>query len=101
MSYSKHLEVLNNHREFVDLPNKKAYSQVLPCYLRRLYLNSGGYTPEGEYFGGGAPLYAVEVDYVNDDFTYRGYTVIRAYSREDAKIEAREFFHNVEIKFFR
>jgi len=46
-------------------------------------------------------LYAVEVDYVNDDFTYRGYTVIRAYSREDAKIEAREFFHNVEIKFFR
>lgn len=51
--------------------------------LRREYLDSGGYTKRGRYFGVGAPLYywAFWNEQTNDEDN--GY--IRAYSRADAK----------------
>lgn len=58
----------------------------IKLYLRRVRLDSGGYDPNGTYFGHGSPLYWVsgedaegnEVDYM-----------LRAYDREDAKAEVR------------
>lgn len=51
--------------------------------LRREYLDSGGYTKRGEYFGVGAPLYywAFWNRETNDEDSGH----IRAYSRADAK----------------
>jgi hypothetical protein len=50
--------------------------------LRRVYLNTGGYTfgRVGRYFGTGAPLYRYDA---NDGSTSDGY--LRAYSRADAR----------------
>ena len=49
--------------------------------LRRVYLNTGGYTfgRVGRYFGTGAPLYR----YASEDGDTDGY--LRAYSRADAR----------------
>lgn len=58
-------------------------------YLRRSYLDAGGYDRNGTYFGRGAPLYWVsgedtegnEVDYM-----------LRAYDRDDAKDAVRKTY---------
>jgi len=49
--------------------------------LRRVYLNTGGYTfgRYGRYFGNGAPLYC----YASDNGDTDGY--LRAYCRADAR----------------
>lgn len=47
-------------------------------YLRRHYLNSGGYDKYGSYWGAGVPLYKAEND--SGDARY-----VRAHSRDDAK----------------
>lgn len=48
-------------------------------YLRRVPLDSGGYDPNGTYFGAGTPLYWAASEDCSVDF------VLRAASRGDAK----------------
>ena len=54
-------------------------------YLRRIYLNSGGYAPGkyGRYFGVGKPLYQYESDN-SEDHNFQA-NFVRAESRESAK----------------
>lgn len=51
--------------------------------LRREYLDSGGYTKRGRYFGVGAPLYYWS--FWNKDTNDEDNGYIRAHSRTDAK----------------
>ena len=61
--------------------------------LRRIRLCSGGYDPNGTYYGIGAPLYW----YADDDGTIDAMT--RAHNRDDAKAHIRERYPNA--RFFR
>jgi len=56
----------------------------LKITLRRLRLDSGGYDPEGAYFGHGAPLYRAADESGEYDSTFR------AWSRDDAKVIVRQ-----------
>jgi hypothetical protein len=61
--------------------------------LQRVRLDSGGYDPQGAYWGLGAPLYWAASDDVELDWTFR------ADSRDHAKAQVRESypgarFHN-------
>lgn len=56
-------------------------------YLRRVYLNQGGYDRHGVYFGRGGKLY----EYWNDD----AYGHVRAYDRADAKIAVANMTRNL------
>jgi hypothetical protein len=53
-------------------------------YLRKLRINSQGYTPEGFYFGTGLPVYEFESDGACD--------YVRAYDRDDAKDAIRRTY---------
>ena len=55
--------------------------------LYRIRLNGGGYTPEGYYFGRGAPLYYYQSDDTPEDNGY-----IRALTRESAKEQVRRYY---------
>lgn len=52
-------------------------------YLKRVYLNQGGYDSNGTYFGAGKPLYWYASDDGTDAGTIDG--MIRAETRERAK----------------
>jgi len=62
-------------------------------YLRRVRLDSGGYDPNGTYFGIGNPLYWCADADGEIDF------MLRAFDREDAKEEVREVYPHA--KFWR
>jgi hypothetical protein len=49
--------------------------------ISRVYLNGGGYTSRGEYFGVGAPLHFAQND--SDSISFH----LRAYDRADAVAE--------------
>jgi hypothetical protein len=51
-------------------------------YMRRIRINQGGYTDQGQYFGLGAPLYEVS----NDECVRH----VRGHSRATAKENFRE-----------
>jgi len=59
--------------------------------LRRIRLNSGGYDPNGTYFGIGAPLYW----YANDEGTVDA--MLRATSRDEAKRKVLEKYPNANF----
>lgn len=59
--------------------------------LRRVYLNQGGYTSEGYYYGHGCPLY----EYISDHDS----GTIRAYSRKEAKEYIRKYI-DPKARFF-
>ncbi len=61
--------------------------------LRRIRLNSGGYDPQGAYWGIGAPLYWAATDDGEYDATFR------ADDRDDAKATVREVYPNA--RFYR
>ncbi len=61
--------------------------------LRRIRLDSGGYDPEGAYWGIGEPLYWAATDDGEYDATFR------AYDRDDAKATVRETFPHA--RFYR
>lgn len=54
--------------------------------VRGVRIDSGGYSPSGEYFGRGAPVYEVTSDDCRVDFN------LRAGSRECAVAEVREMY---------
>lgn len=62
--------------------------------LRRVRLNSGGYTDQGVYYGLGKPLYVASADDGSDD--YRGDwpmdIYIRAENRADARAQISESY---------
>lgn len=62
-------------------------------YLRRVYLNSGGYDINGTYFGFGMPLYW----YADKDYNIDA--MLRASSRESAKLDILKQYPTA--KFFR
>lgn len=64
------------------LPHKPAQRQNTNTTLRREYLNAGGYTSSGCYFGRGKPLYWYCVEHGDGNCT-DGYT--RAATRQAAK----------------
>lgn len=74
-----------------DLPR----SAPVKLSLRRVYLNSGGYDPNGTYFGIGAPLYwyAGETEEGEID------AMLRAPSRDAAKEQIRRIYPNA--RFYR
>ena len=57
--------------------------------LRRVYLDSGGYDPNGTYFGGGAPLYWYAAE-PEDGEIIDG--MLRATTRAKAKDEVRKMY---------
>ena len=57
-------------------------------YLRRVYLDRGGYDKNGTYFGIGTPIYWCADAMGEIDFT------LRAHSRASAKAKARETYPN-------
>jgi hypothetical protein len=57
--------------------------------LRRVRLNSGGYTSAGYYYGHGAPLYEAIHE---GDLTEGAWITLRAASREKAKDHIRQNF---------
>ena len=59
--------------------------------LRRIRLDSGGYDPNGTYFGTGEPLYWVANEETTIDY------VIRASDREDAKRIVRLTYPNARF----
>lgn len=59
--------------------------------LHRVYLNQGGYTSEGYYFGHGCPLY----EWINDCDS----GTIRAYTRDGAKEYIRKYI-DPKARFF-
>ncbi|WP_145960510.1 hypothetical protein [Novosphingobium meiothermophilum] len=62
-----------------------------PLYLRRVYLDNGGYDPGGAYWGLGQPLYwCGNADGTVDFF-------LRAGSRAEAKILVREDYPNARF----
>jgi hypothetical protein len=61
--------------------------------LRRIRLDSGGYDPNGTYFGTGTPLYW----YADEDGTIDA--MLRANTREEAKTQIRKRYPNA--RFFR
>ena len=60
--------------------------------VRREYLNSGGYTRDGVYFGIGEKLYYI----ADEDGIFTEY--IRASRREEAVEMARGFYPNAKIR---
>lgn len=62
-------------------------------YLRRVSLDSGGYDPNGTYFGHGEPLYWAANEDGTIDF------MVRAVSRTRAKAIVHESYPNA--RFFR
>jgi hypothetical protein len=69
----------------------------IKVYLRKLRINKGGYTDNGEYFGTGEPLY--EYYYLEDDF-YTHFKHIRARDREHAKEIIRKAYNDCEVRFY-
>lgn len=74
-------------------------AQTFPDYTGRVYvtrerLNSGGYTPQGVYFGIGLPLYFVQ-DYDGDCLPFGEY--IRAADRDHAVDIAGRMFPAAKI----
>jgi len=65
--------------------------------LRRVYIDSGGYDPNGTYFGFGAPLYWYAAE--DEDGTIIVDDMLRAHSREDAKEQVRAKYPNA--RFYR
>lgn len=66
-------------------------------YLRRIRLDSGGYDPNGTYFGLGQPLY-----WCADDGTSENHSIdfmLRAADRDEAKAAVRARYPNA--RFFR
>lgn len=61
--------------------------------LRRIHLDSGGYDPNGTYFGIGEPLYWCADSEGDIDF------MTRATSRDDAKARIRVLYPNA--RFYR
>jgi len=61
--------------------------------LLRVYLDSGGYDPNGTYFGTGTPLYWVASDDGTIDY------VLRAWPRAEAKSLVKKRFP--KARFFR
>ena len=59
--------------------------------LRKIPIDSGGYDPNGTYFGWGAPLYW----YANEEHGIDD--MLRALSREDAKQQIRERYPNARF----
>lgn len=57
--------------------------------LRRIYLNAGGYTPSGAYYGRGAPLYEALDESEESGMDWRTF---RANSRENAKQHIRDTY---------
>lgn len=62
-------------------------------YVRKLRINSEGYTPQGYYFGTGAPVYECQ----NDD----EYKTFRANDRAHAIEQLCDCFRGQEISFYR
>jgi hypothetical protein len=62
-------------------------------YLRRIYLDNGGYDSNGTYFGHGSPLFW----YAGDEGNIDG--MIRAKNRNDAKSQINQEYPNA--RFFR
>lgn len=60
-------------------------------YLRKIRLDSGGYDPNGTYFGWGSPLYWYADADGNVD------AMLRADSREGAKQQIREQYPTVQF----
>jgi len=73
--------------------------------LRREYLNKGGYTSSGRYFGTGEPLYYFEgeIQYNTHTFTVTStrwvHKHIRATNREDAKAQIKALYP--QARFYR
>lgn len=65
--------------------NNPQFDDGARCYLRRVYLNSGGYDSGGAYWGHGEPLWIVQEATERDDF---GEAFYRAKSRQEAKAKA-------------
>jgi hypothetical protein len=68
-------------------------------HLRRVYLNSQGYTSTGQYYGIGEPLY--EYEWSDTDGNYH-YDVLRADNRKHAKERIRwRFRTDFNCDFYR
>ena len=63
--------------------------------LRRVYLDSGGYDPNGTYFGHGTPIYW----YANHDGPEPIDRTLRAHSRAEAKIHVLRLYP--KARFYR
>lgn len=61
-------------------------------YLRRVRLNSGGYDPNGTYFGAGEPLYWLSSDGGTID------RMLRAYSREHARTQVLALYPSAKVR---
>ncbi len=59
-----------------------------PFTLRRVYLDSGGYDPNGTYFGHGSPLYWYAL--TNSDGETIVDAMVRAVSRDAAQVKIRQ-----------
>lgn len=61
-------------------------------YLRRIRIDSGGYDPNGTYYGIGEPLYWAASEDNDIDFTFR------AGSRDEAVAKVREHYPKAKIR---
>jgi len=66
---------------------------TVKAYLQPVYLDSGAYDKGGAYWGFGQPLYVCFFDGINEG----NEMFVRAWSREDAKKEIREFYPNLNF----
>jgi hypothetical protein len=65
-------------------------------YIRRVYLNSGGYDSNGTYFGTGAPLFWVSANDESPDVDVD--FMLRAASRDAAIVKVRAEYPNAKIR---
>lgn len=98
---------------YAEIARERAKNQRPPLIrlkltLERVYLNQGGYTPKGEYFGVGEPLYQYQaadwdfVKYPRENFDVEVCECVRAENREAAKAQIREKYRSqFEISFYR
>ena len=87
-------ETFDTRAEFDDYPEREERSGWIKVKLslRRVYLNAGGYTRNGTYYGVGAPLYEV----ASDDFEVS--YCLRAYDRTDARAKVLSRFRNAKVR---
>lgn len=58
------------------------------CTLRREYLNAGGYTSSGQYFGRGEPLYWYSYERPSDE-GWRSHVAETGYVRGSTRAQAK------------
>lgn len=76
------IKLSKGYNQYGAFYGRRSYSVKGKCWLQNIPLNSGGYDPEGAYWGLGEPLYCAQDSEGNRFFT-------RARTRGEAKENVR------------